>query len=156
MSKLNPSLAVWEVKRGAAHGRALLVLAPCLLLLLALPAHAQKTSGQITGSVVDEKGAALPDTTVAITQTGTGLKREAQTNQDGIYTVQDLPPGVYQITATHSGFKEAVVASVTVNVSTTTRQDLTMQVGAVTEKVDIVATDVQVETETGTVGGVVN
>jgi Carboxypeptidase regulatory-like domain/TonB-dependent Receptor Plug Domain len=156
MSKVNPSPAVKEIGRGVSRARALWALASCLVLLLALPAYAQKTSGQLTGSVVDEKGAALPDTTVVITQTGTGLKREAQTNADGIYTVQDLPPGVYQISATHSGFKEVVVASVTVNVSTTTRQDLTMQVGAVTEKVDIVANDVQVETETGTVGGVVN
>lgn len=156
MSKVNPSLAVREVRRGVSRARALWALASCVVLLLALTAQAQKTSGQITGSVVDEKGAALPDTTVVITQTGTGLKREAQTNADGIYTVQDLPPGVYQISATHAGFKEVVVASVTVNVSTTTRQDMTMQVGAVTEKVDIVAADVQVETETGTVGGVVN
>jgi hypothetical protein len=156
MTKVNPSPSVREVKRGMPRARVLLALASCMVLALALPAHAQKTSGQLTGSVVDEKGAALPDTTVVITQTGTGLKREAQTNQDGIYTVQDLPPGVYQISATHAGFKEVVVASVTVNVSTTTRQDLLMQVGAVTEKVDIVASDIQVETETGTVGGVVN
>jgi hypothetical protein len=152
---MNPSLVVSEVKRGMLHARVLLALASCLILLLALPVHAQKTSGQITGSVVDEKGAALPDTTVVITQLGTGLKREAQTNEDGIYTAQDLPPGVYQISATHGGFKETVVASVTVNGSTTTRQDLTMQVGAVTEKVDIVATDIQVETQTGAIGGVV-
>src|ERR1044071_5909076 len=120
MTKVNPSPSVREVKRGMPRARVLLALASCMVLALALPAHAQKPSGQLTGSVVDEKGAALPDTTVVITQTGTGLKREAQTNQDGIYTVQDLPPGVYQISATHAGFKEVVVASVTVNVSTTT------------------------------------
>ncbi|HYY43181.1 MAG TPA: carboxypeptidase regulatory-like domain-containing protein, partial [Pyrinomonadaceae bacterium] len=86
---------------------------------------------------------------------GTGLRREVQTNEDGNYTVPDLQPGVYNISATHAGFKEALVANVTVNVSTTTRQDLTMQIGDIGEKVDIVASEIQVETETGAVGGVI-
>lgn len=129
---------------------------PCLVLLLALPVAAQKTSGQITGTVLDPSGAALPDTTISVTQVGTGLKREVKTNEDGSYTVTDLPIGTYRISAVRSGFKEAVVESVTVNVSTTTRQDLTMQIGGIGEKVDIVASDVQIEQDTGAVGGVVN
>ncbi len=146
---------VRAAKRGGAL-RALLALASCLLLLLALPGYAQKTSGQITGSVLDEKGAALPDTMVVVTQTGTGAKREVQTNQDGTYTVPDLAPGVYSIAATHTGFKETVVSSVTVSVSTTTRQDFTMQVGGIGEQVTIVASDIQLETQTGTIGDIVN
>src|SRR5919205_2253037 len=68
MSKVNSSPVEREVGRLMSRPRALWALASCLLLLLALPAYAQKTSGQITGSVVDEKGAAIPDTTVVITQ----------------------------------------------------------------------------------------
>ena len=128
----------------------------CLVLTLVSAVQAQKTSGQITGTVLDQSGAALPDTTVTVTQVGTGLSREVKTNQDGNYSVPDLPVGVYRISAAHSGFKEGIVDSVTVNVSTTTRQDLTMEVGSIGEKVEIVASDLQVETETGTVGGVVN
>ncbi len=131
-------------------------LVPCLILLLALPVAAQKTSGQITGTVLDPSGAALPDTVISVTQVGTGLKREVKTSDDGVYTVPDLPIGTYRISATHSGFKESLVESVTVNVSTTTRQDLTMEVGGIGEKVDIIASDVQIERETGTVGGVIN
>ncbi|HVF55874.1 MAG TPA: carboxypeptidase regulatory-like domain-containing protein, partial [Pyrinomonadaceae bacterium] len=127
-----------------------------MLLLLALPASAQKFSGQITGTVLDQSGAALPDTTVNVTQVGTNFKREAHTNQDGSYTVTDLPIGIYRISATHSGFKEAVVENITVNVATTTRQDLTMQVGEVGERVDIVASAIQVETQTGSVGDIVS
>lgn len=156
----NPSQVLRRGAGGRRRGRcarwlAALALAPCLVLLLAPPARAQKTSGQITGSVVDQNGAALPDTTIVVTQLGTNLKREAQTNQDGIYSVPDLPVGVYRISATHGGFKEAVVENVTVNVSTTTRQDLTMQVGGVGETVTIVASEVQVQQETGAIGDVV-
>jgi hypothetical protein len=128
----------------------------CLVLTLVSAVHAQKTSGQITGTVLDQTGAALPDTTVTVTQIGTGLSREVKSNQDGNYTVADLPIGVYRISVAHSGFKEGIVESVTVNVATTTRQDLTMEVGDVGEKVEVVASEIQVETETGAVGGVVN
>lgn len=127
----------------------------CLILLLALPVSAQKSSGQITGTVLDPGGAALPDTTISITQVGTGLKREVQTNDEGSYTAPDLPIGIYRISAVRTGFKEVVVESVTVNVATTTRQDLTMEVGGLGERVDIVASDVQIEQDTGAIGSVV-
>ncbi len=133
----------------------LLALAPCLLLLLALPANAQKSSGQITGEVVDQNGAALPNAKVAVTQIGTNLRREVNTNQDGIYSVPDLPIGAYRVSATQGGFKETVVEGVVVNVSTTTRQDFTMQVGAVGERVDIIADVVQIQQESGAVGDIV-
>ncbi|HET6646966.1 MAG TPA: carboxypeptidase regulatory-like domain-containing protein [Pyrinomonadaceae bacterium] len=127
----------------------------CLLLPLASPVYAQKSSGQVTGVVTDPNGAALPETTVTLTQTGTGLSREVKTNQDGYYAVPDLPIGTYRLTVSRSGFKEAVVDRITVNVSTNTRQDVTMQVGSLGEKVEVVASELQIESETGTVGGVV-
>ncbi|HEU4597641.1 MAG TPA: carboxypeptidase regulatory-like domain-containing protein [Pyrinomonadaceae bacterium] len=133
----------------------MLALVPCLLLLLALPTYAQKSSGQITGEVVDQNGAALPNTKVTVTQVETNLTRDVNTNQDGIYSVPDLPIGTYRVSATHGGFKETVVEGVTVNVSTTTRQDFTMQVGEVGERVDIVAESVQIQQETGTLSDVV-
>ncbi|HEX6626292.1 MAG TPA: carboxypeptidase regulatory-like domain-containing protein, partial [Pyrinomonadaceae bacterium] len=138
-----------------SSGLWLLSLASCLLLLLAPLAHAQKSSGQITGEVVDQNGAALPDTKVTVTQVGTNLVREVNTNQDGIYSVPDLPIGTYRVSATQGGFKETVVEGVAVNVSTTTRQDFTMQIGAVGERVDIIANEVQIQQETGAVGDVV-
>lgn len=134
--------------------KAMLVLMGLGVFALVAPVHAQKTSGQITGTVVDQNGDALPDTTVTVTQIGTGQSREVKSNQDGNYTVADVPIGSYRISASHAGFKEAIVDRVTVNVSTTTRQDLTMEVGGVGERVEIVATD-QIAAETGAVGGVV-
>ncbi|MDQ6787491.1 MAG: Plug and carboxypeptidase regulatory-like domain-containing protein [Acidobacteriota bacterium] len=127
-----------------------------LFLIFAIPTLAQKTSGQISGNVVDPNGAALPDTTVTATQVGTGLQRTTNASAEGNYTISDLPIGIYRISASHSGFKGAVVENVTVNVSTTTRQDLTLQVGSVDQQVTITADAIQVETQTGAIGEVVN
>src|SRR5262245_50000722 len=91
-------------------------LAPCLVLLLALPVHAQKTSGQITGTINDLTGVKLPGTTITATQVGTNLKRTARTDREGNYTITDLPIGNYRISVTLEGFKEATVANVLVNV----------------------------------------
>ncbi len=160
MSKVSPrwkcSLRGSEFRRDAMPGRwAMLALLPCLLLLLVIPIQAQRSSGSITGTVVDESGAALADTTISITQVETNLQREVKTNDEGTYAVPELPIGTYRISAARAGFKETVVENVTVNVATNTRQDLTLQVGAVGERVEIVASEVQIETQTGAVGDVV-
>jgi len=116
---------------------------------------AQKTSGQISGNVVDSSGAVLPDTTIVITQVGTNAQRTVTTSSDGNYSITDLPIGTYRISAKKTGFKESLIDNVIVNVSTVTRQDITLQVGVVGERVEITASDVQVETQTGTIGEVV-
>src|SRR5687768_11562125 len=133
------ALRTAQTEKRIGSGIQILMGCLCLVLTLASPLYAQKSSGQITGSVLDPNDAALPDTTVSITQLGTGLTREVKSNQDGIYSVPDLPIGVYRISASRAGFKEAVVDGVKVNVSTITRQDVTMEVGNVGERVEIVA-----------------
>ncbi|MCD9185900.1 MAG: carboxypeptidase regulatory-like domain-containing protein [Pyrinomonadaceae bacterium] len=135
-------------------GKVLALLA-FFVLAAAIPAWAQKTSGQISGNVVDQSGATIPDATITATQVGTGLQRTATTSEDGNYSLTDLPVGVYKISVKKTGFKEAVVDNISVNVASTTRQDVSLQVGAVGEVVTITADVVQVETQTGTVGEVV-
>lgn len=132
-----------------------LALLMFLVLMAAVPAWAQKTSGQISGNVADPSGATVPDATITVRQIGTGLERTATSSADGNYSLPDLPVGVYKISVKKSGFKEAVVDNVSVNVSTTTRQDIALQIGDVGEVVTITADVVQVETQTGTVGEVV-
>jgi len=133
-----------------------LFIVSCLLLLFSLSAPAQKTSGQINGTVLDPQGAAVPDATVTATQVGTGFVRTITTTSDGNYSLPDLPIGTYRLTVTKQGFKETVAESVVVNVSTVTRQDFSLTIGAVGEVVTIQADEIQVETETGAVGEVIN
>jgi hypothetical protein len=135
---------------------AIFAVVPCLILLLTFSVSAQKTSGQISGSVLDPNGAVVADATVKATQAGTGLERTVTASSDGNYVIPDLPIGVYRLSATKIGFKETVAENVTVNVATVTRQDFSLQIGGVGEVVTIQTSDVQVETETGAIGEVVN
>ena len=114
------------------------------------------TSGQISGNVTDQSGAAVPDATVTATQTATGEIRTVTTSADGNYTIQNLDIGTYRVTVTKTGFKETAVGSVTVNVANVTRQDVALEVGEISQTVNITADQVQVQTETATVGEVVS
>jgi len=127
-----------------------------IILVFSIAVPAQKTSGQITGTVLDPQGAAVPDATVTAVQIGTNVTRTITTNQDGNYSLADLPIGGFRVSVTKQGFKETVVESVVVNVSSVTRQDFTLAVGAVGETVTIQADVLQVETQTGAVGEVIS
>jgi Carboxypeptidase regulatory-like domain/TonB-dependent Receptor Plug Domain len=113
------------------------------------------TTGQISGNVTDQAGAAVSGATVTATSTATGAKRTAQTTGDGNYSIVNLDIGVYKLSVSGTGFKATAVSNVTVNVSNTTRQDVTLEPGGVSETVNILADAVQVETQTGTVGEIV-
>lgn len=134
----------------------MMAMMPFLCLLLAIPTLAQKTSGQISGSVVDQSGAAVPEAAITVTQVGTGIQRTVTTSSEGVYTIPDLPIGTYRMSATKNGFKVAITENVVVNVATTTRQDLTLEVGSVDQQVTITADAIQVETQTGAIGEVIN
>ncbi|MDQ3710662.1 MAG: Plug and carboxypeptidase regulatory-like domain-containing protein [Acidobacteriota bacterium] len=133
----------------------MMAIVPFLCLILAMPTLAQKTSGQISGSVVDQSGAAVPETSITVIQVGTGIERTVTTSDEGVYTIPDLPIGTYRMSATRSGFKAAITENVVVNVATTTRQDLTLEVGSVDQQVTINADALQVETQTGAIGEVI-
>jgi hypothetical protein len=126
-----------------------------LLCLGTVATSAQRTSGQLTGTITDPNGAAVVGASVTATQTGTNLQREATTNEDGLYTITDLPIGEYRLSVKGSGFKESVSPNVTVNVATVTRQDFKLEIGGVGEVVTIQSSDVQIETQTGAVGEIV-
>jgi hypothetical protein len=127
-----------------------------LLMLFAVTSvSAQKFSGQLTGTVSDQQGAAIPDATVTVTQPATGAVRTVMTSSDGNYSIPDLPIGIYRINVTKSGFKATVAENVTINVSSVTRQDISLSIGAVGEVVTIQGSDIQVETQTGAVGEVI-
>lgn len=114
------------------------------------------TSGQITGSVLDQSGAAVPDATVTVTQAETGNKRTVMTSADGNYTIPNLAIGMYRLSVSKGGFKESVVSNVVINVANVTRQNISLEIGQVSEVVQVTADVVQVQTESGTVGEVIS
>jgi Carboxypeptidase regulatory-like domain/TonB-dependent Receptor Plug Domain len=113
------------------------------------------TTGQISGNVTDQAGAGIPGATVTATSNATGAKRMAQTSADGNYSIVNVEIGVYKLSVSGAGFKATTVSNVTVNVSNTTRQDVSLQPGGITETVNVEADAVQVETQTGVVGEIV-
>src|SRR5579864_6018750 len=96
-----PPLALARRLRGSLGPRALAVL-----LAVAPAATAQEFRATISGTVVDSTGAALPGTTVTVTETRTGTKSCVASNSSGQYVVPFLAPGDYDLLAELSGFKQ--------------------------------------------------
>jgi hypothetical protein len=114
-------------------------LALFLGLALTLPANAQEITGTITGTVTDGTGASLPGVTVTATETTRNLVREAVTGAGGTYTLAFLPVGTYDITFSLTGFKSFSAKAVEVHVNDRIEMNAKLDIGAVTETVEVVA-----------------
>ena len=124
----------------------------CALLCLAAgPAAAQLLYGSLVGNVKDASDAAIPDAVVKATQQGTGFSREARSNESGQFILPTLPGGTYDITVTKAGFSTFSAKSVTIAVNASTRLDAAMQVGTVSESVQVEAAPPQLQTDRGEV-----
>ena len=140
-------------------GLALLPISLFLITMMMIPVALMAqtgTSGQITGSVTDPNGSVIPGATITVIQLETGAKRTVSTNADGNYSIANLAIGIYRLTISKTGFKETSVSNVVINISNTTRQDVTLEAGAVSEVVNITADAIQIETQSGTVGEIVS
>ena len=128
----------------------------CVFLLavaLCLPVAAQ-TLGEIVGAVTDSTGAVVVGAPVTITNTSTNAVRNAVTNDAGLYTVPGLVPGPYSVKIEMTGFR-VMTSSLTVQVQQTARVDFVLQVGQVTETVEVNASGLSLATENATVGTVI-
>src|SRR5581483_3148988 len=126
-----------------------------ILAFFALALQAQQYSGTITGTVTDPQGAAIPNAPVTAINTGTNATFNATTSAQGVYTFAQLPVGTYEIHVKQGNYKEFIARGVEVHTSSTTNVDPRMELGAVSESVTVETSDVQVQTENGTVGEVV-
>ena len=126
------------------------------ILFLTAAAWAQSNTGTITGQVEDANGAAIPNATVTVTNTGTNETRTAQTNDEGFYEIPSLPTGVYKITVSAAGFQESSIADARLAVGEKARFDLKMSAGQVGGSVTVTADQTRVDTETATVGDTIN
>src|SRR5919201_5925907 len=132
----------------------------CLLLvgtvvLCSVPAAAQSTYGAIAGSVTDPSGAAIAGAPVTLTNLGTSEKRTQTTGPDGLYSFVNLNPGSYRIEVEKQGFKRFTREPVVVQVQQASRIDVTMQVGQVSESVEVTAETPLLQSETSSLGQVV-
>ena len=126
----------------------------CVLALMisGISAFGQAGRGRITGTVTDASGAMVPDTQVVLLNKDTGARQQTVTSAAGLYSFISLNPGMYQVTASHGGFSSVVKDKVLVNVDQVTQVDLSLQVGAATETVNVTAETELVEPSNSTVG----
>ncbi len=123
----------------------------CFSVLCSVPLFAQQLA-QISGTVTDQSGAAMPDVAVTVTQTDTGLKRTAASDSKGVYIIPNLPLGPYSLQATKMGFQTFVRPDVLLQVGTNPEIPIRLRVGEVSEQVIVEATTSEVETRTAGVG----
>ncbi|MDQ3011321.1 MAG: carboxypeptidase-like regulatory domain-containing protein, partial [Acidobacteriota bacterium] len=131
----------------AARYWAVLLVALLAVGLASFRADAQALYGTIVGEVTDPQGAALPGVTVTITNTGTGLKLDAVTDDTGTYVFRNLPPGNYDMTLSLKGFKETRQSAIVVSAGNPKREDVTLQVGGAQESVTVTADAATLKTE---------
>src|ERR1700730_2552847 len=132
-----------------------LALCICVTCIFSAPLSAQTTYGAIAGAVTDPSGAAIADAQVSLTNLGTAEKRAQATGPDGLYDFVNLIPGRYRIDAEKTGFKRIARPEIVVEVGQSARIDLTMQVGEVTQTVEVSGETPQLQLETSSLGQVV-
>ncbi|HSZ19427.1 MAG TPA: carboxypeptidase regulatory-like domain-containing protein [Candidatus Acidoferrum sp.] len=108
--------------------------------------QAEITSGAIQGTVVDEKGGAVPDANVEVKNVDTNLSRTSTTGPEGQYEFRALPPGRYTVTIAKPGFATSVQENATLTVGQTMTLPVTVKVSAAAEQIVVTATPTVVDT----------
>jgi hypothetical protein len=129
-----------------------------LLLFLCASAavFGQQTTATVVGTLTDPSGSLLPRVKIAALNVDTNVSRETVTDESGNYTVPFLPAGRYQITATAQGFRTQKVEAFPLQVGQAARIDLRMELGEVTQSVEVRAAGAELQTESSTVGAVID
>jgi len=110
----------------------------------------------ILGLITDESGAAVPKAAVTIVNTGTQQRWTTETDETGTYTVPALELGAYEVTAEASGFRKTTVRAIALEVDQRARVDIKLQVGEVTQQINVDAQAVTVQTDDATISTVMD
>jgi len=133
----------------------LAIFSPCLLFAAIAATLSAQTQGEITGRVTDPSGAGVPGATLTLTSVSTNAVRTTATTNTGDYTFPSLAPGFYNLKTEHTGFKSAASNNVEVQVQQTVRLDVALQVGQMTDSVDVSALADLLQSENASVGTVI-
>ncbi|HXA50071.1 MAG TPA: carboxypeptidase-like regulatory domain-containing protein, partial [Candidatus Acidoferrum sp.] len=127
-----------------------------LLVPLTAPLMAQQTTATVLGAVTDASGASVAGVAIQASSLATNVTRETLTDNNGAYSLPNLPPGSYRISATKTGFQASRVENVTLQVEQVARLDIKLQVGSITETINVDASVALLQTETSSVGTVID
>lgn len=142
----NGSKSIWEASTAF---RSLILTAFVFTMFLAVPANgtAQVLFGTLVGNVTDPTGAVVPGATVTVTQAQTALTRQGQTDSRGGYNISTLLAGTYTVKIEARGFKTYSHSDVAVRINTITRIDATLEIGAVSQTVEVSASAAVLQTD---------
>ena len=132
------------------------MIAACVLALASSPASAQQTTGSIQGRITDAQKAAVPGVTVTAKNKATGFSRSEVSDSEGSYRLTALPVGSYDVHAELAGFAPFDRKDMIVNIGETLDVNIDMKVGGVSENVSVTAESPIVNTNSSSVGGVVD
>ncbi len=124
-------------------------------LLLCSGAMSAQTTATLSGTTLDRSGAAVPGATITVVSQETQLTREAMSDNSGTYNVPLLPPGVYSIRVEKTGFKPIQQANVRLEVNQTARLDFNLDIGAVSEVIEVTAAPPLLDSDTSAIGQVI-
>ena len=134
----------------------IVLAAICFFLSLSGLSHAQSSLGTILGRVADPSGANMADVNVAIRDESTNITTSQKTNSQGEYVFTNVKPGVYDVAFEAKGFASKTIAHLILAVNQTVRQDVQLQIGTVTSSVQVGAKSALVQTDTSSVGSVID
>ena len=128
------------------------------LAMLALPllVQAQGDAGGVTGTITDKTGAVVVNAEISLKDLATNRTLTAKSDEKGQYIVLRVPPGHYKMTVTAMNFSASVIPDLEINVGKTILTNITLQVGAVTEVVQVEASGAELQTVDASVGNVVS
>ena len=127
----------------------------CLMLLSGISLQAQTVYGSMAGTITDPSGGVIPGASITIINLGTAEKRTVASDAAGSYRFVNLVPGRYQVDVEKTGFKHFTRDNILVEVEAALRIDVPMQVGQVTEVVEVSSAAPLLQTEGGTLSQVV-
>jgi Carboxypeptidase regulatory-like domain len=153
----NSCIAAGRPQRRRALQAAAVQTVGALAVLLSVPGivHGQAVTGTLLGNVTDSSGAAVPGATVTATEVQTNTGRTVVSNETGHYIFSSLRNGTYTVQAEVQGFRKVIRENVRVDVNTTIRVDLTLELGQVTEAVTVSAETPLLQTDRTDTGRII-
>ena len=131
------------------------ILGLALLLCWATAAEAQQVTSTLSGTARDTSGAVVPQAALTATNVSTGIATSATSDEAGRYIFPSLPPGTYNLTVQKSGFQTTIIPTITLTVYQKATLDVVLQVGRVTQSVEVKGAAPLLSTTSASIGTVV-
>jgi len=134
----------------------LLSLLALVIMSIGLPAAAQDTAAQLAGTAQDSSGGAVPRAHLTITNEGTNLTKQTDSDGTGAYVFRELPPGIYELKVTSPGFESFVEKGIQLTVEQHATLPVKLKVGSNSETVTVTGGAELINTTTAEIGQVIS